>query len=1063
MSRTYASKSSHWTPPSVSRKSSSSFKPPTVGIQPGTGRWQSTEETAGWRAPLPSEVGKSYLSNSIQTKCDACEGKEKGETPEVQTKLTVGEPGDKYEQEADATAAKVVKQINSPGFSESVQTKVEPVAKPTVMRHGGVSGGGVDPGVEQSIQGARGSGQGLSETIKEPMERAFGADFSGVRVHTNGNANQLNRSLHSRAFATGQDIFFKQGEYNPGSGEGQELIAHELTHVVQQNGEQIQRDVIETKTDYKKYNELKIMSLSALDSYAKAQADWHSSPDLKSGERDTVRLILGFAREKGILASCGSHKVEELKTEIDKTNFAEVSKYLQIYSQAVTSQNPFRLGPKKKVTEALKDGTAIEKLLSVMPVPVLKTAMNEIFFKYLVTLNYVDDIVNYYKIKPTPIFQATNGADVHSFIIMKQDDGVDPTTYAGTNLQGKVRNYHRFKKDALDKLKLNYADTSKKKPLTLILHTAIDHNGAFHREDELKDVITNTNIHVLMIEGKETLDDVKSEITPLAKAYGQNDKLDQVMFAGHGNARSIQMAGKVEEDTDEFKKDGKTPNPNYGKLKEVSDAIDLKNNEAKANEIFDEVLKNMDIKLGGPSSSPKQPHRRILFNACLTNSNAVGAIKAKDADKAREEIRNYIKNNMNLVDHLQSRANSKNGDNIGVRGSVASHGAVGLIDGGDNLDLISTDDPKITAPKLEYMEFGKEPAGVLRAALESWAAADPAEQKKCFEAMERRSKKGSKEWDDVIIETLYKLILNAFKDNAQAIQLFSQAAGIISHLQLDAECRVRSFSWMDGWKSVATDLFKALSTSNQWKAYPYIPLVFYQVWMSLDASQMAAFTQHLDAHFTCQTAQKYVDIGYLKDKGHLSGLLKGAATDGKLKLALLGILADSSQSDCKAYLTKILVDDKFSDSGKISTCLDGLDTPDGILIAIGKLQPPDVAPVAVVPSSTDEKANVTIAGEAKNTVHVQSVTKKGRVTKTKLQDKKTGTNDMTKSHQRLRIPASAQLYTKPDKKSNKLGDLNYDEEINILGVTGLWYAIEHTSSSSALTTAFIEKTDVTII
>ncbi len=233
MSKTHTSKSSHWTPPSHSPPSSS-FKPPTVGIQPATGRWQSTEETAGWQRPIASEVGKSYLSNSIQTKCDACEGQEKEENLEVQTKLTVGEPGDKYEQEADATAAKVVKQINSPGFNESVQTKVEPVVKPTVMRHGGVAGGGVDPGVEQSIQGARGSGQGLSEKIKKPMERVFGADFSGVKVHTDGNANQLNRSLHSRAFATGQDIFFKQGEYNPGSLEGQKLVAHELTHVVQQ-------------------------------------------------------------------------------------------------------------------------------------------------------------------------------------------------------------------------------------------------------------------------------------------------------------------------------------------------------------------------------------------------------------------------------------------------------------------------------------------------------------------------------------------------------------------------------------------------------------------------------------------------------------------------------------------------------------------------------------------------------------------------------------------------------------------------------------------------------------
>jgi hypothetical protein len=67
------------------------------------------------------------------------------------------------------------------------------------------------------------------------MERVFGADFSGVRVHTDAHSDSLNHSLHARAFTTGKDIFFKQGEYNPGSSTGQELIAHELAHVVQQN------------------------------------------------------------------------------------------------------------------------------------------------------------------------------------------------------------------------------------------------------------------------------------------------------------------------------------------------------------------------------------------------------------------------------------------------------------------------------------------------------------------------------------------------------------------------------------------------------------------------------------------------------------------------------------------------------------------------------------------------------------------------------------------------------------------------------------------------------------
>lgn len=96
------------------------------------------------------------------------------------------------------------------------------------------------PDVEQDIQRARGGGQALDSGARTRMESAFGADFSGVRVHTDGKADTLNRQLSARAFTTGRDIFFRQGAYNPGSSSGQELLAHELTHVVQQNGDRVQ-------------------------------------------------------------------------------------------------------------------------------------------------------------------------------------------------------------------------------------------------------------------------------------------------------------------------------------------------------------------------------------------------------------------------------------------------------------------------------------------------------------------------------------------------------------------------------------------------------------------------------------------------------------------------------------------------------------------------------------------------------------------------------------------------------------------------------------------------------
>lgn len=110
-----------------------------------------------------------------------------------------------------------------------------------------LSGGQVSSGVETAVSQAKSGGKPLSDDVRQPMEKAFGTDFSGVKIHTDNQANTLNRSLSARAFTTGSDIFFRSGEYNPSTSGGQELLAHELTHVVQQSGgQQIQRTPTDT-------------------------------------------------------------------------------------------------------------------------------------------------------------------------------------------------------------------------------------------------------------------------------------------------------------------------------------------------------------------------------------------------------------------------------------------------------------------------------------------------------------------------------------------------------------------------------------------------------------------------------------------------------------------------------------------------------------------------------------------------------------------------------------------------------------------------------------------------
>jgi len=98
----------------------------------------------------------------------------------------------------------------------------------------------VAPETEKSIQRARGHGQILEGGVRAQMEGAFGADFSSVQVHTSAEADYLAQALGARAFTTGKDIFFSHGEYNPNNRAGRELLAHELTHVLQQDGRAIQ-------------------------------------------------------------------------------------------------------------------------------------------------------------------------------------------------------------------------------------------------------------------------------------------------------------------------------------------------------------------------------------------------------------------------------------------------------------------------------------------------------------------------------------------------------------------------------------------------------------------------------------------------------------------------------------------------------------------------------------------------------------------------------------------------------------------------------------------------------
>lgn len=186
--------------------------------------------------------------------------------PDVQAKLTIGQPNDKYEQEADQVAAQVVSRLHTPEpvalpklqskatvrrkSNQPVQRSQIPTEqlqmKPAIQRRSQQEGMAASTHLESSIDQARGGGQSLSNSIRQPLEQLMGANFGGVKVHTDARADQLSRSINAQAFTTKNDIFFSKGKYDPGSRDGQTLLAHELTHVMQQNSA-VQRSTIQCK------------------------------------------------------------------------------------------------------------------------------------------------------------------------------------------------------------------------------------------------------------------------------------------------------------------------------------------------------------------------------------------------------------------------------------------------------------------------------------------------------------------------------------------------------------------------------------------------------------------------------------------------------------------------------------------------------------------------------------------------------------------------------------------------------------------------------------------------
>jgi hypothetical protein len=772
------------------------------------------------------------------------------------------------------------------------------------------------------------------------------------------------------------------------------------------------------------------MTLSAFNDYAEQQADWAmepgrppATPKMTPDEIAKLRQLLEFAREEDggkqpILAGCGDMRVTALLAVVGDVATREL---LRRYGRAVARVGvAVKLKPVAFVDRALDYARALEKL-EVDPGP----GVSATIFKQtgtdqlgtLMDLGFLDDFINYCQ-TCQPLLEASNGSEINSYISLRLTEATDPVGFLAD--LPEIRNYHRFEKAALTRLVANRKYFKQDKPLVLILHSAFDHNGAFHRDPFLTAVITDDRKLTLMVEGKESLADVASEIGPLAATYGKGGKIHQVMIAGHGNAKSMQLAGTLDESILDAGGTGTSAERNE-RLSSIPGAAAT----AETDKLMAELLKNMS----------SDPSARIVLNACLTASNTVNKPLSADPDDAADEVIGAIAAEPSLATYLgQAAANAKNP--LQVRGANASFGQVKLMDAAGNLDIKpeGSPDPMMTASKLEYVRGGNEPQGCLRAVLEVWAQdrASLFGGSSALDAIKARLKEpDSLVWDQRVIRTLYAIVL-ANPDDAELIRVLQAPAGDISELKFEEECRVAHLASVPD-AQMAT-IFTGLTTASLW-GVPRMPLVILQKWLTKDNSKRAAFLAKL-AEFNCESAQPFVDLGVLGP--HLPALLDlghaAAPAKGELILALLGVEQDPENPEprSKAFLRAVVgANPGFPPGLGIDALLGGLSNTAAVEKAIGVRDPDPLDPDA---GKDKKKPNVDLDGDGVNDFYVQPITRHGFTTASLLNVRK-----------------------KPGKGEAVVEQVPRDTHLEAIGKSDDWLAIEYKGR-----TRFVHKDYVTL-
>ena len=774
----------------------------------------------------------------------------------------------------------------------------------------------------------------LPDPLREAVAEQLGHDLGDVRLREGDDA----AALGADAYAQGDDVVFAPGAYDPDSPEGVELLGHELAHVVQQRegrvagpqGHGAARGVVaepglEAEADsfgawlmrtfssgvdapaaaggapraaapvqrrvtvnpvaatFEADADVRAMTIQRFVDYTRGQADW-STRYASADEAQLQTLLHDLLAEPALQAGLRPFTVSAVLA-VAATDWPALRRYCAAVNDAAAVPTA-KMQVAGSLARAIEIGNALPRLeAAVGGGGVLYHITRPDSVDTLIRRARLEELILYCAAR-SPQWHAADGVELDSFLDMPVGFHLALAPLAD------VRNLHRFDFTMLLRLMVDRLGGHAGQPLALLLHSGLDHNGAFHHDQQLTDAIVNNPNRVVMLEGKETLAEIEAELPAIAARFG-GGRINQVMIAGHGNSRVIELAGRT---TLGAGPDGRP------EVQQQDDTLDLDHNRAATERFMDTLLG-----LTGGADS------RVVFNGCLTASNDVTL--APGGGDPRAQIASQLASNGSLVETMRARATAA-GSSTSIIGANASFPeGPQLLDPHGRFDLIwaadpatgDPGDPALTATdRLEYVRHGREPTGVLRAVLERWeapAAPPPA----WLVAVRDRLTRPQTTWDGAIITTALTHI-EASPADAQAISDLAHSVDVVSEAKHAAEARVQRLLWAHA--AYRALLFAAVEGSSEWPGDGAVPpIAIYQVWSRSDASKRAALVSHLTSHaFTTSAAGLVLDWSFLTaaDLGALLPASAAAAPSrGQLVIACANVLGGAPSTVARDFLRAI--------------------------------------------------------------------------------------------------------------------------------------------------------------